>query len=52
MIYGMERNGTLPKMFGRVHPRLGRAASGDVVQPGGRRSSSCSSSAAGPRWPR
>jgi len=23
MIYGMERNGTLPKIFGRVHPRFG-----------------------------
>ena len=23
MIYGMERNGTLPKVFGRVHPRFG-----------------------------
>ncbi|GAA0707613.1 APC family permease [Dokdonella soli] len=23
MIYGMERNGTLPKLFGRLHPRFG-----------------------------
>lgn len=23
MIYGMERNGTLPKIFGRVHPKWG-----------------------------
>ncbi|HEY5311626.1 MAG TPA: APC family permease, partial [Pirellulales bacterium] len=23
MIYGMERNGTLPKVFGRVHPKWG-----------------------------
>ena len=23
MIYGMERNGTLPKLFGRLHPRYG-----------------------------
>jgi amino acid transporter len=23
MIYGMERNGTLPKVFGRVHPKYG-----------------------------
>jgi amino acid transporter len=23
MIYGMERNGTLPKIFGKVHPRFG-----------------------------
>ncbi len=23
MIYGMERNGTLPKVFGKVHPRWG-----------------------------
>ncbi|HEX7348719.1 MAG TPA: APC family permease [Rhodanobacteraceae bacterium] len=23
MLYGMERNGTLPKIFGRVHPRFG-----------------------------
>ncbi|HEX7340475.1 MAG TPA: APC family permease, partial [Rhodanobacteraceae bacterium] len=23
MIYGMERNGTLPKIFGRIHPRFG-----------------------------
>lgn len=23
MIYGMERNGTLPKLFGSVHPRFG-----------------------------
>lgn len=23
MLYGMERNGTLPKIFGRIHPRYG-----------------------------
>jgi amino acid transporter len=23
MLYGMQRNGTLPKIFGRVHPRFG-----------------------------
>lgn len=23
MVYGMQRNGTLPKVFGRVHPRFG-----------------------------
>ncbi|TAN04528.1 MAG: APC family permease [Rhodanobacteraceae bacterium] len=23
MIYGMQRNGTLPKLFGKVHPRFG-----------------------------
>lgn len=23
MIYGMERNGTLPKLFGRIHPKFG-----------------------------
>ncbi|HET7664212.1 MAG TPA: APC family permease [Rhodanobacteraceae bacterium] len=23
MIYGMERNGTLPKIFGRIHPKYG-----------------------------
>ena len=52
MIYGMERNGTLPKILGRLHPALRCAAPGDVAEPRRCRFCFCSSSGAGARWRR
>jgi amino acid transporter len=48
MIYGMEKNGTMPKLFGRLHPVWGvpRRRCGSTSPC---RTCSCSSSAAGAR---